>query len=667
VEDVIEALMNGKVLIQLNDIRKTFPLGDERVEILKGINLEIQEGEFVAITGPSGSGKSTLMNVVGLLDRPDTGTYLLDGIETSGMKEAALAEARRSKLGFVFQQFQLLPRLNATENVGLPLLYSQRQWELAPARELLMKVGLGERLEHRPGQLSGGQQQRVAIARALVNRPRIILADEPTGNLDSNSSREILELLKQLNQEGITVILITHDPQVAQSARRIITILDGKIATDSGPDSTRHRTGDKLQDHPGPRTPVPAPGPRGPYLELMRQAIRTLAANPLRTILSTLGVLIGVAAVIAMLAIGKGARESIETQLSSLGSNLISVRPGNVRVGGVTTESDWLKLTREDTRAIAEKIPMVRSATPVVTGNGQRVAFQDRNASTQVYGVIPGYARMHAVEPTIGRYFTEEENQERALVAVIGLTVSRNLFGGDNPVGKTLKLNRIPVRVIGLLPEKGASSFGDRDDQIHIPLHTAMYRVLGKQWVDLIEVEIEKGANMEEAQSRLKDLLYDRHEIPKSQTEDAFRIFNMADIQNALTQTSKTLGTLLIAIASIALLVGGIGIMNIMLVSVTERTREIGLRKAIGATSGDILLQFLVESAAIGVFGGILGISLGVGVSLLISSLAGWVTSISIPGVLGAFWFSSLVGMLFGIWPARRAAGLHPIDALRGE
>ncbi len=653
-------------LIRLVDIKKSFPLGDERVEILKGISLEISAGEFVAITGPSGSGKSTLMNVLGLLDRPDSGSYCLEGVETAQMKEQESAEARRRELGFVFQQFQLLPRLSALENVALPLLYSLRTPDLGPARELLVKVGLEDRLDHRPSQLSGGQQQRVAIARALVNRPRIILADEPTGNLDSKSSNEILALLKALNREGITVILITHDPNVANSANRVISVMDGRIAND------------KSREAP----PIPSSEPvlapalssrfsmapvSGPYFELIRQAFHTLVAHPLRTVLSTLGVLIGVAAVIAMLAIGKGARESIEAQLSSLGSNLISVRPAAVRVGGVTTESDWLKLTREDARAIAEVLPMVKSATSVVVGNGQRVAWQEKNAATQVYGVTPGYARMHAVEPLIGRYFTEDENRDRALVAVIGLTVSRNLFGSENPVGKTMKLNRMPVRVIGLLPEKGASSFGDRDDQIHLPLNAAMFRVFGKQWVDLIEVEIVKGADMAEAQSQLRNLLYDRHEIPKSQTEEAFRIFNMADIQNALSQTSKTLGTLLIAIASIALVVGGIGIMNIMLVSVTERTREIGLRKAIGATSHDILIQFLIEAATIGVLGGMIGICLGVIISFVISEFAGWVTSISIPGVLGAFWFSSLVGMAFGIWPARRAARLHPIEALRGD
>jgi macrolide transport system ATP-binding/permease protein len=274
---------------------------------------------------------------------------------------------------------------------------------------------------------------------------------------------------------------------------------------------------------------------------------------------------------------------------------------------------------------------------------------------------------MHALNPEIGRYFTDQENHDRALVAVIGATVSRELFGNQNPIGKTIKLNRIPLRVIGILPEKGASSFGDRDDQVEVPLLTAMYRILGKTSLDYLEVEIDKGVDMDQAQARIDTLLRTRHDIPPSQTEEVFRIFNMADLQSALSETSKTLSVLLLIIAGISLLVGGIGIMNIMLVSVTERTREIGLRKAIGGTPQDILVQFLVESAAIGIFGGLSGVILGVGASVLVSLVAGWTISVSIPAVMGSFIFSSLVGMVFGLWPARRAASLNPIEALKGE
>jgi len=651
-----------KPILQLDSIQKTFPIGEDRVTILKGISLSIAPGEFVAIMGPSGSGKSTLMNIMGLLDRPDSGTFVLNGNEIQSLSETELALARRETLGFVFQQFNLLPRLTALENVALPLLYSIRSMPAAPAKKLLERVGLANRMGHKPTQLSGGQQQRVAIARALIHDPAIILADEPTGNLDSKSSAEILTLLKELNQEGMTVILVTHEPNVAEAARRIITIRDGLIESDVVREQETPSELQKIGGHGNPREPD---GNR--VFELMKQAMRTLVANKLRTVLSTLGVLIGVAAVIAMLAIGKGAQEAIETQLSSLGSNLLSVRPASIRIGGVSMESDWLKITKDDAEAIKKSIVGVKQTGSVVQANNQRVAYLEKNAATQVYGTLPIYARMHALTPEIGRYFTDEENHDRALVTVIGATVSRELFGTENPIGKSIKVNKIPMRVVGLLPEKGASSFGDRDDQIHVPLQTAMYRLFGKSFLDFIEVEIEKGADMELAQSRIDEVLRSRHDIPLSQTEEAFRIFNMADIQSALTETSKTLSLLLLVIAGISLLVGGIGIMNIMLVSVTERTREIGLRKAIGGTSSDILLQFVVEAAAIGVIGGMLGVALGSGAAVLVSLVAGWSTSISLPAVAGSFVFSSLIGMIFGLWPARRAAQLNPIDALKGE
>jgi macrolide transport system ATP-binding/permease protein len=649
-----------RAALELKSIRKSFPIGEERVEILRGIDLTIQPGEYVAIMGPSGSGKSTLMNVMGLLDRADSGSFQLDGVDVGQLSEEALARARRETIGFVFQQFHLLPRLSAVENTALPLLYSLKSMPKEPAEGLLQRVGLGDRLLHRPTQLSGGQQQRVAIARALINRPRIIFADEPTGNLDSRSSAEILSLIEELNREGITIVLVTHELQVAAAARRIISIRDGKIESDE-----RKRPEPATAPNPEPRSDRTRNGSR--ILELLRQAVITLLGNKLRTVLSTLGVMIGVSAVIAMLAIGKGAQESIETQLASLGSNLLNIRPASIRIGGVSTESDWLKLNLSDAEAIQRKIKGVKQAGPVVQANNVRVAWQDRNSTTTVYGVLPIYPRMHALTPELGRFFTDEENRQRALVGAIGVEVSKKLFGTQNPIGKTIKVNRLPIRIIGILPEKGSSGFMNRDDQIEVPLDTAMYRILGKNFVDMIEVEIEKGVDMGQAALQIDELLRSRHDIPPSQTEEAFRIFNLADLQSALTETSKTLSVLLLLIAGISLLVGGIGIMNIMLVSVTERTREIGLRKAVGGTSADILLQFLIESAAIGVLGGCVGVGFGIGASVLVTLTAGWPVSISPLPVAVSFLFSSLVGMAFGLWPARRAARMNPIDALKGE
>ena len=603
------------------------------------------------------------MNLLGLLDQPDTGVFLLDGKEISGLTQSALAEARRNALGFVFQQFNLLPRMTAAENVALPLLYSLHAMPLEPAQEMLTRVGLGERLEHTPTQLSGGQQQRVAIARALMNKPKIILADEPTGNLDSKSSAEILELLHELNREGITVIIVTHELKVAKEANRIISILDGEISSDvrSKPCQPRESTFQAPVHH------LEELRARYEYLELFKQAFRTLFANPLRTFLSTLGVLIGVAAVIAMLAVGKGARESIEDQLSSLGSNLLSVRSANVRVGGVVGTGARLRIEKEDADAVLKAVPDVKSTSCYVEQGGKYVTFQDKNWSTNVYGVIPGYLQMHAALPEQGRVFSDEENQNRSLVALIGYTVSRQLFGEVNPVGEQIKINKVPITVIGILPEKGGNGPMDQDDKVIVPLNTAMYRLFGQSYVDVIEVEMKKGSDLTRAQTDINKTLRLRHNIPASMTDDAFRIFNMADLQAALTETGKTLSLLLLSVAGISLLVGGIGIMNIMLVSVTERTKEIGLRKALGGTSSDILLQFLVEAAAIGIFGGSLGVGAGILTSVSVHLLAGWQTSVSLWSVVGSFLFACLVGMVFGIWPANRAANLNPIEALRGD
>lgn len=652
-----------KNIIALKDIKKSFPLGQERVLILKGISLEIEEGDFIAIVGPSGSGKSTLMNMLGLLDQPDSGSFILDGEEISGFSANQLAEARRSTLGFVFQQFNLLPRMTAAENVALPLLYSIRSMPLEPAKEILARVGLDHHVNHTPPQLSGGQQQRVAIARALMNRPKVILADEPTGNLDSKSSLEILDLLHELNREGITVILVTHEPDVAAQANRVISIRDGEISDDVRTKPIQNDS--KLQiakiHH------LDKLRAQYEYLELFRQAFRTLLANPLRTILSTLGVLIGVAAVIAMLAVGRGATESIETQLSSLGSNLLSVRSSNVRVGGVVGASARLRLEREDADAVYKNVPNVNRTAVYVQQGGKYVTYQDKNWSTSIYGISPVYLDMHASLPDQGRIFSDQENQDRALVAIIGYTVSRQLFGEVNPIGKLIKINKIPFEVIGILPEKGGNGPMDQDDRVMVPLNSAMYRLFGQTYVDVVEVEMKKGADMSGAEELIDKALRARHNIPASLKDEAFRTFNMADLQQALKQTSKTLALLLLSVAGISLLVGGIGIMNIMLVSVTERTKEIGLRKALGGTSSDILLQFLVEAAAIGIFGGTLGVAVGTLVSISVKYFAGWATSVSLFSVVGSFLFASLVGVIFGIWPAKRAANLNPIEALRGD
>jgi macrolide transport system ATP-binding/permease protein len=657
-------------LIELTGIGKQYRMGHGTVDALRSVSVRIDDGEFVAIMGPSGSGKSTLAHIIGLLDAPSSGSYLLNGREVSGLSGDALARLRSEEIGFVFQQFNLLPRLSAAANVALPLLYASDRSDRAHA--LLEGLGLGARAEHRPSELSGGQQQRVAIARALVNRPRAILADEPTGNLDSRSEKEIIEALRALNERGITVIIVTHEEEIGAHAQRLIRMRDGEIVSDERtktiPSACAGTNARAARRTTAPGTPVRRDraglSPRT-LVENFAQGFHALAANKARTALSVLGIAIGVGAVVAMMALGRGAQAAIEAQLASLGSNLLVLRPGAVRVAGVSQEAAGsTRLSLEDIEAILESVPEVRAAAATVNGRGQ-AAFRDKNWSTTLLGAGASYADLHGLQPQAGRFFTEEENKRRARVAVVGMTLVRQLFAGRNPVGEQLKINKINFQVIGVLPEKGANGWRDQDDIAIVPVWTAMRRLLGKPYIDSADLEMTSATAGENAERAIKRLLYARKRVPQSLRGEAFQIRNMADIKAALGESGKTMSWLLASVAAISLLVGGIGIMNIMLVSVTERTKEIGLRKAIGARSGDILLQFLIESMAVGLVGGLAGLVVGWAVSKSLSAFAGWATSISLGSAALAFGFSAGIGVIFGIYPARRAARLNPIDALR--
>jgi len=660
-------------MIRLSNIRKSYQMGTVTVDALQGVSLAIDPGEFVAIMGPSGSGKSTLMHILGLLDTPDAGSYQLLGQEVARLSENELASLRGRVVGFVFQQFNLLPRTTALENAALPLLYTNNGTHGSRAKELLIDVGLEQRLLHKPNELSGGQQQKVAIARALMNDPRIIFADEPTGNLDSTSAKEIMGLLRQLNEQGITVVLVTHESDMARYAGRVIRMRDGLIQSDertrpvvTPPPTPLMTTGDQPPAPSAHRRVAPAWLNVREMVQHGREALRALLANKVRAGLSMLGIVIGVAAVIAMLALGTGARQAIQAQLASLGSNLLVVRPGARQTGGVALEAGAVtRFTLEDANEIRHTIASVTRVAPSVSGRGQ-VVSANKNWNTQILGTAVEYASIHAATPVIGRFFTEEEVKKRSRVVVVGMTPGRMLFGETNPIGEFIKINRVSFQVIGILPEKGATGWRDQDDLIVIPLTTAMRRLLGKDYVDSIDVEVATAADLAFTQAAIKELLIHRHRLLPFQ-HDSFDIRNMADIQAALSETSRTMSWLLASIAAVSLLVGGIGIMNIMLVSVTERTGEIGLRKAVGARQWDILAQFLIEAVVISVAGGLIGILLGSGITLAMSRLAGWTAAISMTAVLVSFLSSATVGILFGLWPARQASLLNPIAALRYE
>jgi macrolide transport system ATP-binding/permease protein len=568
-------------------------------------------------------------------------------------------------MGFVFQHFNLLKRTSALENVGLPLIYARNGKKHDTARKVLELVGLGDRMTHHTNELSGGQQQRVAIARALVNKPSIIFADEPTGNLDSKSAKEIMGVVSELHAQGLTIILVTHDSNVASHAHRIIEIKDGKILADfENPDAPEVPAIDKIKE--------PEIAAHGFGLHsvregwtLVKQSIRSLLANKVRTALSTLGIMIGVAAVIATVAIGNGTKAAVEEQMSRLGSNLLMLYPQHRSRGGVRQGSGSAsRLSMADARSIREEVAHVTHVSSTVDGNAQLKAG-NLNWSCRVQGVDVGYEMMRSYQPQIGRFFTQEEVNSRARVVILGLTPVRELFAGVNPIGRQVKINRQTFTVIGVLPEKGSSGYRDNDDAAFIPVSTAMRRLFGKQYVDRIEIQIDKAVNMDRAQTDILTLIAQRHRTGTD--ENPFQIRNLAEIQDMVSATSNILSLLLSSIASIALVVGGIGIMNIMLVSVTERTREIGLRKALGARRNDIMLQFLIEALIISFFGGCLGIALGTGASLLTERFAGMEVLITQNSVYMAFGFSAIIGILFGIWPARKAALLNPIDALRYE
>ena len=649
-------------IIRLRGVDRVYRSGAVEVRALRSVDLDIQPGEFVAIMGASGSGKSTLMHLLGLLDRPDAGRVELWGRDVARCNDDELARLRNESIGFVFQQFNLLTRTPALTNTLLPLQYARSRPPAQRATDLLAELGLAERAHHTPNELSGGQQQRVAIARALVNDAALVLADEPTGNLDSRSADDIMQVFERLNARGITVILVTHEADIAAHARRVIHMRDGQVVSDE------RRGPEPAASHIAPRaTSGPTPGyALRAFANYFTLGLRALAAHKMRSLLSMLGILIGVAAVVAMLALGAGAREAVQKQFSALGSNLISLRPGVRATAGLRKEGQSrVRLTMEDLAALRRDLPTIRRAAPTVDG-GFLVDAGNQNWQSEVLGTTTEYVAMRDAQPILGRFFTEPEITERARVAVLGQTVVRELFDGRNPVGQMIRMKRVPFQVIGVLPEKGNNGWRDRDNVIVVPISTAMYRLTGDDYPEAIDIEVRSAGEIEATQDAVKQLMYRRHRIPESE-KDAFYIHNMAEIRQALTATSRNMSWLLAAVAAISMVVGGIGIMNIMLVSVTERVREIGLRMAVGARRRDILGQFLVEAVAVSVTGGLMGMVVGLGVTVAFSQLAGWVVSVSWPAVGMAFFFSAAIGLIFGIWPARRAAMLNPIQALRYE
>jgi macrolide transport system ATP-binding/permease protein len=639
-------------LIELTDVTKTYGTGELAVEVLHGIDLAIYPGEFVAIVGASGSGKSTLMNILGCLDRPTTGSYRFLGEDVSGLGRDELARLRRGAFGFVFQSYNLIAGASATENVEGPAVYAG----MPPAarheraRVLLTTLGLADRLEHRPNQLSGGQQQRVSIARALMNGGQVILADEPTGALDSKSGAEVLALLEDLSRQGHTVIVITHSPDVAAHAQRVIEIGDGVVVGDPGPQRVEGAAWRRGTTHPRPTLIS--------WVEAVKSAGRALSSNLFRTALTLLGIVIGVGSVIAMLAVGNGARQAVLDRISGMGTNLLLVRPATFSRGAAG--GGTATMTPDDAAAIAA-LPNVLAAVPELGGN-VTARFANLDYQTQATATGADFPLARNWPTARGTFFSRADVRSYAPVVVLGQTVVRNVFPeGTDPIGRHLVLNNVLFQVIGVMSERGASPTGqDQDDAVFVPLTTGSLRLFGQRSLRNITVAVDDVARIDETEAAVTRLLASRHNKPDVQ------IRNMASLIDTATETQNTLTILLGSIAAISLLVGGIGVMNIMLVNVTERTREIGVRMAVGARTGDIMQQFLTEALAVSGLGGLIGVVGGLASAAVIGML-GTPVKISVGPVALAFGCAFLTGLVFGYMPARKAAALDPVVALASE
>lgn len=652
--------MSEVPLISLTGVSRRYPSGDDFTTVLNHIDLTIHHGEMVAIVGASGSGKSTLMNILGCLDRPSEGTYLISGRETSELDPDELAQLRREHFGFIFQRYHLLGELDAVGNVEIPAIYAGRNREERRERatEILQRLGMGDRTHHRPSQLSGGQQQRVSIARALINGADVILADEPTGALDSHSGEEVLGILQELNLEGHTIIIVTHDRKVAERAKRIIEISDGEIIADEMTEASTdvfevfNDIGKKKQERPKFFN-----GLKDRFMEAFSMALRSMNAHRMRTFLTMLGIIIGTASVVCVVALGQGSQKKILEQISDLGTNTLYVSPGrgfgDLKAAQITT------LNISDAHELA-KMPYVIAATPSVSTTST-VRVGSKEVSVSVSGVGEQYFVTRNSKLVEGRFFDRNAVNDLAQDALIDENTKKTLFPYENGhvVGKIVLLKDVPVRIIGVIKTEEQGMGSAQNLEIYLPYTTVQTRMTGSRSLQSIIVRVADTMNPAEAEKLVTAFLTLRH------GEKDFFIFNTSSLQKTIESTTAALALLVASIAGISLFVGGIGVMNIMLVSVSERINEIGVRMAIGARQSDILQQFLIESVLVCLIGGVTGIVIAVGFGALFAQFNSMFQLIYSPAsIVVALLCSSLIGIGFGFIPARNASKLDPVVAL---
>lgn len=654
-----------KPLLEVSQLIREFPAGESTVQILKSVDLNIYQGELVAIVGQSGSGKSTLMNILGCLDQPTAGSYKVNGRETRELEADELAQLRREYFGFIFQRYHLLGDLTAAGNVEVPAIYAGTDINARHerAKQLLTDLGLADKTQNRPNQLSGGQQQRVSIARALMNGGDVILADEPTGALDKNSGIEVMRILRELNAAGHTIILVTHDMNVAKNATRIIEISDGNIISDQ-PNVPEHDQAIVVDTHAEPEAKQKKSSKWRSALDrfssAFSMALLAMNAHRMRTFLTMLGIIIGIASVVSVVALGNGSQKQILENISSLGTNTITVFQGR-GFGDNSKTAQAKTLIPADAEALTEQ-PYVEAVSPSVNSS-VTARFKDIEANATVNGVSEDFFYVRGMSFAAGQSFDKNGVRQRAQDVVIDSNTQNTFFAdGSDPVGQVILLGSVPSRIIGVIDvQKGM--FSSDSLNVYLPYSTVMSRMLGQSNVRSIIVRVKDEYPSSAAENAIISLLEQRHGA-----QDVFTQ-NSDSIRETIEQTTATMTLLVSAIAVISLVVGGIGVMNIMLVSVTERTQEIGVRMAVGARQSDILQQFLIEAILVCILGGILGVLLSLGIGQLISHFAqgSFQMAYSTTSIIAAFICSTLIGVVFGFIPARNAARLDPVDALSRE